>query len=192
MNAFNRLLAVLLALALTAVGGLTLAVAAGWLHPDALLRYPWSHLLAPAYLAEGAEWRWVVAGSVAAMLGGLALFVVELSSLAPRPREIRIRSTESGEVRVSLRSVRELADRLGGEHPSVRGIRTRVRERRGGVEVLGDVSVDPTVPLPHIAEELQSAIRQGVERFLGLSVTEVRLTARLGPVLAAGRSTRVQ
>jgi len=193
MNVFNRLLVSLLALAAIALAALVLAIALGWVRPDEVLRAPWSHALEPARLAAGADSRWLV--GVCAVLVPLAmgLFVLEWCTLRRRPHLLTVRKSPHGAVTVAMRSVREMADRLGGEHPQVLEIHTRVREQRGALWIAGKVSVAAGEPIPDIAADLQDRIKSGIERSLGRSVAEVRVEAQVGPLSNGhSRAPRVQ
>ncbi len=193
MNFLNRLLVSIGALAVAGIAGLVLGVSAGLLRPEELLRLPWQLLLEPARLAEGADRAWLVALSAGTVPLALALVVLEWGTLRAPQRGITLAKTPGGAVTVGMRSLRELADRLGGEQPGVLEIRTQVREQGHRLHVVGDVSVDPGQPLPALVEALQGRIKDGIERHVGRAVAEVRVHARFGPLDAAGaRAPRVQ
>lgn len=154
-----------------------LAVATGWGLPYFLL-------------ANGLEWLrmspWestVVAGLL--LLLGLLLFI--------RPRERRDRSfrtsSKGGEVRISQEALQEIIERSATELPGVLQVQSGLRERETGLEISVFCQFEQGVLIPQTSGELQTKVKQDVELYTGMIVTEVKVLVRR---LEKARSPRIR
>ncbi|OLN32192.1 alkaline shock response membrane anchor protein AmaP [Desulfosporosinus metallidurans] len=154
-----------------------LAMATGWVLPYILL-------------VQGLEWLkanpWestVVAGLL--LLLGLLLFV--------RPRENADRSfrtsSKGGEVRISQDALREIIARSATALPGVLEVQSSLRERETGLQIMVACQFEQGVLIPKTSEELLAKVKQDVELYTGIIVTEVKVLVRR---LEKTRSARVR
>ncbi|SPF31382.1 conserved exported hypothetical protein [Candidatus Desulfosporosinus infrequens] len=154
-----------------------LAMATGWGLP---------YLLS----VQGLEWfkanPWesaFVAGIL--LLLGLLLFV--------RPREGTDRafltSSKGGEVRISQDALQEIIARSAMVLTGVRQVQSSLRERETGLQIMVSCQFEQGVLIPQMSEELQAKVKQDVELYTGILVTEVKVLVRS---LEKARSARVR
>lgn len=143
-----------------------LAIATGWGLPYFLL-------------AQGLDWLkmnpWestVVAGLL--LLLGLLLFM--------RPREIKERafrtSSKGGDVRISEEALQEIIVRSATALPGVIQVQPRLSERETGLEIITFCQFEQGVLIPQTSGELQAKVKQDVELYTGIMVTEVKVLVR--------------
>jgi len=140
-----------------------LAMATGWGLPYVLL-------------ANGLEWLkanpWesTVVAAVLLLLG-LLLFV--------RPRESSDRSfqtsSKGGNVRISQDALQEIIVRSATALPSVLQIRSKLREREAGLQIMVSCQFEQGERIPQTSEELQAKVKADVELYTGIMVTEVKV-----------------
>lgn len=143
-----------------------LAIATGWGFPYLLL-------------VEGLEWLrmhpWesiVVAGIL--LLLGLLLFI--------RPRESKVHafrtSSKGGEILISQEALKEIIIRGATALPGVIQIQSSLRERETGIEITVSCQLEQGVLIPQTSAELQTKVKQDVELYTGMTVTEVKVLVR--------------
>jgi uncharacterized alkaline shock family protein YloU len=149
------------------VGALWLAaVATGWGLPYLLI-------------VRGLEWLktnpWesiFVAGFL--LLLGLFLFV--------RPRESMERGfltfSKGGEVRISQEALQEIITRSAMVLPGVLQVQSSLKERETGLQIIVSCQFGQDVLIPQMSEELQAKVKQDVELYTGILVTEVKVLVR--------------
>lgn len=140
-----------------------LAMATGWGLPYVLL-------------ANGLEWLkanpWesTVVAAVLLLLG-LLLFV--------RPRESSDRSfqtsSKGGNVRISQDALQEIIVRSATALPGVLQIRSKLREREAGLQIMVSCQFEQGERIPQTSEELQAKVKADVELYTGIMVTEVKV-----------------
>jgi uncharacterized alkaline shock family protein YloU len=86
--------------------------------------------------------------------------------------------------------VRELVDREAGRVVGVMEVRSRVEEDPAGLRILCRVSVDPTLSVPEMTQELQERVKAVVEHHLGRPVAEVSVDAQAAPLVSNRRAGR--
>lgn len=154
-----------------------LAIATGWGLPYFLL-------------VQGLDWLktnpWestVVAGLL--LLLGLLLFM--------RPRESTDRafrtSSKGGDVRISQEALQEIIVRSATALPGVIQVQSSLRERETGLEIIVFCQFEQGVLIPQTSGELQTKVKQDVELYTGITVTEVKVLVRR---LEKVRSARVR
>ena len=140
-----------------------LAMATGWGLPYLLL-------------AQGLEWLKVnpwesLVVAVALLLLGLVLFML--------PREVSDRSfgtsSKGGNVRISQDALREIIARSAMALPGVLQVKSKLKDRKDGLEILVSCQFEQDERIPQTAEELQAKIREDVELYTGIKVTEVKV-----------------
>jgi uncharacterized alkaline shock family protein YloU len=157
------MLAYALGLILILVALWILAMATGWGLPYILL-------------ANGLEWLranpWestVVAAAL--LLLGLLLFV--------RPRESTDRSfqtsSKGGNVRISQDALQEIIARSATALPGVLQVKSNLREREAGLQIMVSCQFEQGELIPQRSEELQTKVKADVELYTGIMVTEVKV-----------------
>jgi uncharacterized alkaline shock family protein YloU len=176
INAFNRILLLVLgALALVA-GVIALLVVTQVIHPadvspGGFLKDFWQEI---ANLSGGSAITAVII-SILVALAGLALIVVEL---LPPPREAPtyvVRKDGLGTVTVARKSVRQVAQYEASQIAGVREVRSEVRNGADGIHIIAHASLAPDTVAPAVGEQLQVNIKEAVQRHLGLPVAEVQV-----------------
>lgn len=154
-----------------------LAIATGWGLPYFLL-------------AQGLNWLrvnpWesiIVAGAL--ILLGLLLFI------RPRTnREYSFRTSfKGGDVRISHDALQEIIERSAMALPGVLQVKTNLRQREAGLEILVLCQFEQGVLIPQISGEILKKVKEDVELYTGISVAEVKVLVRR---LEKVRSVRVR
>ncbi len=181
MNLFNRLVVVLLDLALIAASVLT-AVAtfpAGnrWLARELpglarLLE------LVPTYAPERYS---VLVGAVAVALVGLLVLALELRSQRHEER-LQLSADRTGSVEILIDSIRRLADHVAQRVPSVRESSSLILPTPKGLRVRCRVAVDPTANVPELAQEVRAKIGEAIEQHLGSHVAGISVLTQITPI----------
>ncbi|TGE34232.1 alkaline shock response membrane anchor protein AmaP [Desulfosporosinus sp. Sb-LF] len=153
-----------------------LAMATGWGLPYVLL-------------AQGLEWLkanpWESTMVAALLLAlGLLLFV--------RPREGTDRairtSSNGGDVLISMDALQEIIARSATELKGVLQIQSSLRECESGLQITVSCQLEQGVLIPQTSADLQKKVKQDVELYTGITVTEVRvLVRRLDKARSTGR-----
>ncbi|MDR3541860.1 MAG: alkaline shock response membrane anchor protein AmaP [Desulfosporosinus sp.] len=154
-----------------------LAMATGWGLPYLLI-------------VQGTEWLKInpwesVFVAVLLLLLGLLLFV--------RPRERMDRafltSSKGGEVRISQDALQEIIARSAKVLTGVLQVQSSLRERESGLQIMVSCQFEQDVLIPQMSAELQAKVKQDVELYTGILVTEVKVLVRS---LEKTRSARVR
>ena len=130
-------------------------------------------------LTHGLEWLkmnpWesiVVAGFL--LLFGLLLFIRPRESMAHAFRT----SSKEGEVRISQDALQEIIARSAMVLPGVRQVHSSLSEREKGLQIMVSCQFEQGVLIPQMSEELQAKVKQDVELYTGIMVTEVKVLVR--------------
>ncbi len=185
MNLFNRAVVSLLALVLLVASAVVLLVALGVVRPEQLPLGPWiQDGLAVLARRERPEWQWAIGIGLGLLTLSLLVLFLEL-----RPRReaapLTIKQNGAGRVTVARDGVRELATREASRVTGVMEARSHVEERADGLEILCQLSVDPTASVPQLSQEVQERTKAAIEHHLGRRVTKVSVRTQLAPL--AGR-----
>lgn len=174
MNTFNRILGVLLALAVMVPAVCVFLVAVNAIGPEQLGPF------GPSVSAFG-QMRptAVAAGAAVAFLLGLLLLIAELTTLGDRRKRVVVKDDEMGKVSVSVDGIEELVSREARRVGGVREVRSRVDQNKNGLQIVEFVSVAPEASVPDLSRELQERTRNVVEHYVGRPVSEVSVDARL-------------
>jgi hypothetical protein len=189
MNVVNRILLILLALAVVVAAIAVLLVTLGVLTPEQLAPTVWLRdRLLPFTDLDDRNRAWTIGVSIAALLVGLALLLLELK---PPPRQDRLTLVEDALGRVTVRrdSIARLATREATQVPGVLEGRAEVTTRNGRLRIRERLSVDRTAPIPEVTQAVGERVRAAVEHAIGRPVTELRLDTQLEP-LEPGRRVR--
>jgi len=166
MNAFNRVVAVIVLLA--AIVGCTLTLIMPVQVLDAIARQ--ADTLAD--LINRLQWyvRWPLAILAAVILDVFLLMMIVLEVRRPSKKAIRVEKTSGGEVLISVTSI---ADRLQYEIdqlPDILRTRSRLSGKRGGVVVELDVETASGADVPGQAGHIVDVAQRVVEEDMGLKL----------------------
>ena len=180
MNAVNRLLVTLGALASIAVGVLILLVATQTLAADVVPVPILQQQLAGLTGDTGAAlWRDAGIG-IGFIVVGLIILALEARSLtrAASPGMVLVSSESDGVVRMSIDSIAQLAKRTAEGNRDVRSFRCRVRVSPCGLAIHCVAGLRMGADVVAVTNDIQNNIREVVERLTGLQVVDVPVRAR--------------
>ena len=180
MNAFNAFLAILGGTAAIAAGLFILLVVTETVSSGLVPGSVFDSELAAMADETGAA-LWTYAGIVLALIAaGLVALVLEFRHLTrtATPGMLMLSSGAEGTVRLSLDSVRELAERTGQGNRNVRRIRCGVQATGAGVRIWCAVGFRMGTEVPAESSAIQHDVREVVERLVGISVLDVAIRAR--------------
>jgi uncharacterized alkaline shock family protein YloU len=191
MNVFNRVLIVLLALALLVAAGAVLLTTLHVTQPGQLAPNSWfADRLQPFALLDPALSGWTVGISIGLILAALVLLFLELRPEPRPPQRITLREDASGRVTVSLDGIRELVDREARQVAGIERVRSQVSEEPTGLRIQCRVFVDPATSVPDMTQDLQERLKAAVQHHVGLSVTQVSIDAQVAPPVTDRRPRR--
>lgn len=177
MNAFNRLVVILLIL------GLMIGLTVFLIVPKAILNL----------LQEGADNFFLqldrfhdlfllAAGVILALIIDLiGLFVLFLEIRRPRVKAIKVQKVSGGDAVVAVDSIAKRLSYHVDQLADVISVRPKISARGGGVEVELDVEISPEIDIPMKDEEIRQVATQVVEEQMGLKLRKIRPSFRDGP-----------
>lgn len=191
MNFINRFLVLVGAIAVGLIGVYGLLLVSGAVDPEYLdlhKYFPQTETIA----AHRGITLWIDVGiSVALVILGSVLLAAQFAFIKRRSPSatVLLRDDEEGRVRISVESIRELAERTTFGVRSVRAAKSSVRIKSGGLRLACDVTLHMAADLPAVTAQIQDNVHEVVERLTGLNVIDVSIRARYGkerdePVLA--------
>jgi len=171
ISVFNRILAIVVTLAVLAGAVITVGVAIqAW--PPTILMGWFQPQLQLAADAPGASRIAVVALGAIAAVGMLALLLAEILPL----REAVVHTlsvTERGTATIENDSLCLLAERTGETIHGIRDVRCMIQERQGGLKITCHASVALGANLLEINPEMKSKVREALQQLTGLAVARV-------------------
>lgn len=196
MNIFNRLVVILVDLALIIGAVLILLITFGAVQSAQVL---------PGGLGESLAGQWLTSftvmqpnatlvttiSAIAILVVGLLLLVYELRP-APQQRTITIRNDGLGNVTVRTESVRDLILYTVAQIPDVLQVQPHIETTSQGVRVRCRTAVTPDASIPQVGAEMQARIKSAVEQHLGLKVADVAVQAQLEPLAGVNSTRRAQ
>jgi len=174
---FNRVVVILMALAIMGAAIVTILITAGTLGlgnlPDAWLE-PQIQWLADA---SGGMRVLVVAVSV---IVAMLMLTVVLRELAFSRREAHfvVSTQQEGATTVTRESVRSLAEHVGGGIRGVHDVQCVVGEEDNGLTIACRAWVAMGASLPEVSSQLRSDIKRVAEEVTGLSVNSIDVDLR--------------
>ena len=140
-----------------------LAMATGWELPYVILTQGLGWLKAN-------PWESTVVAAVLLLLG-LLLFL--------RPRQGSDQSfqtsSKEGNVRISQDALQEIIARSATELPGVLQVKSNLRVRKTGLEIMISCQFEQGERIPQTSVELQAKVKADVELYTGIRVTEVKV-----------------
>ncbi|WAH39005.1 alkaline shock response membrane anchor protein AmaP [Alicyclobacillus dauci] len=160
MSILDRILLFLLALASLCLGVILALVGANVLGPDTLSMVSASPINIVA----------IVAGVIIVLIGLRFLFY---RIGRPQLADFVAMTGEHGQIRISYDTIRQLANRRGGQVKGSEGLDTRVRPGEDGVIVLVRMQVLPDVDIAATSREVQTVVKEYVEHATSITVEQV-------------------
>ena len=184
MSAFNRVVALIVALVVLAGAVITLLVATGINNPGT---YPWfESQLQRVADATGGSAAAIVAVSVIIALVMIALFILEAIPFR-KPVPLLVSTKEEGTTTISKESVCILAEKAAAAVHGVHDVRCGIGEKVGGLVISCQVSVALGSNIPELSAELKNKVKDSVEQLTGLPVTLVDVETKYGRPVQAKR-----
>lgn len=199
MNIFNRIIVLLLGLALLAFGGITFLLLTGLVTPgngylrDLLTLYTAWRAIA---LLRGATTNVAALVALGLAIIGLVVVILELLPMGRlfRRREGKqyvVRQDAVGQVTLGSSMVRDLVEHVAESVPSVVHAEPTVKDGADGLHIAMRASLAWDADAPAVGQALQERVKESVQSQLGLSVAEVSVTAQTAPVAKAQQRPRV-
>ena len=180
MNAFNGFVVGLVGLLAIVAGVFILLVGTETISVADVPGEAFDQQLAVMASKTGASW-WADMGiAIGLIVSGVVLLTLEFMNVtrAATPEMVLLSSDAEGAVRVSLESIRELAEQTGRGNRDVRRIRCVIRVTAGGLRIRCTVGLRMAADLPGASAKIQKDVREVIERLVGLPVLEVLVRAR--------------
>ena len=192
MNAFNRVVVILLDLLLLFGAVLVLLITFGAVAPAQLLPGAYAETAVGLWLTSFArmpltETLITTAVALVLIVVGLLLLIVELRP-ERRTRSITVREDGLGIVTVRAESVRDLIAYTTAHMPEVLQIQPEIDSTSRGLQIRCRAALSPEANIPQVSTELQSRVKEAVEQHLGMKVANVAVMAQLEPLAAVNRS----
>lgn len=178
MGIFNRLLIVVLALAVLASAVVIFLVAADIVKPSAVAPNGWLQDQLREIDRLGGDRRTAsIASVVAAGVVALVLLILEALSVL-RVERLAVADIGGKDFGIYHDSIKLLVERAGGEIEGVRAVRSALRRTPEGLRISCLAMLDPSVKMPEVGAELQTKVKDAVEGMAGVTVAEVRVKLR--------------
>jgi uncharacterized alkaline shock family protein YloU len=141
-------------------------------------------------------------GTAIAIGVSLLLFLISVRFLLIRSGRRRrrepeaiIRTTDCGDIRISLTTLESLAVRAARGIRGVHDLKTKVHKTEHGIRVAMKMACDPDLDIPVLTETLQTKVKHYVEETSGTNVEEVRVYVEdiaKRPVAQGTRQSRLE
>jgi len=154
-----------------------LAIATGWGLPYDLITQGLNWLRAN-------PWESIIVAGVLLLLG-LLLFIRPRASTDSSFRT----SSKGGAVRISQDALQEIITRSAKALPGVLQVKSILRQREAGLEIIVLCQFEQGVLIPQISGEILTKVKEDVELYTGIIVAEVKVLVRR---LEKVRSARVR
>jgi len=140
------------------------AVMLGWPAPIFLLR--------DIFYPSRPEVFWPL--MVIMIIAGSRLFWASLRK--PGGRHVVLAESALGQIKVSLRAIEDLVEKVAAQIDGVREVNSRLFAVPQGVGIKIRASVTPDVNVPGISAEMQNLVKKRVFEVTGLSVNTIKVT----------------
>lgn len=165
MNLFDRFILTIYSFALIVLSCIMIVATSGWFAPEVFRPYI-DQMLAGTNLAY-------LIVAILFLIVSLRFFFSSFRSRKPKAdRGIRQR-TDLGEINITIPTIQAIAERAARQVKGIRDLKTAVKVLDSGTMISLRVSVDGETPFPELTNQLQSEVKEQVERITGLLITEV-------------------
>lgn len=183
MHAFNRIVVILLALVLIAASIYVLLVAVDALEPESAPGTVFQDQLQTVADATGGERALYIAIPIILALVLVGILTWELTP-GRRPMPFLINSNEGGVTTIDRESVRLLAEKTAATNRGVREVHCETADVQERLSILCYATVAMGTNIPELGKEIQDKIKESVENYTGLPVTNVNVKAKYETVEA--------
>jgi hypothetical protein len=111
----------------------------------------------------------------------IGLLVLYLEIRRPRVKAIKVQKVSGGDAVVEVESIAQRVSYHVDQLADVISVRPAISARGGGVEVELDVEISPQIDIPMKDEEIRQVTSQVVEEQMGLKLRGIRPKFRDGP-----------
>lgn len=177
MNAFNRLVVILLIL------GLMISLTIFLVVPIPILEFlrNGADNLAQTLSGYGALLVLAVGVVLAVIIDAFGTFLLFLEVRRPRVRAIKVQKVTGGDAVVSVASISKRLSYHIDQLADVVSCRPRISARGGGIDIDLEVEISPEIDIPMKDEEIRQVATQVVEEQMGLKMRRIRPSFRDGP-----------
>jgi hypothetical protein len=181
MNIFNRVIMILLLLALIVLTAVVAIAPAQSLNVTASF-FQWAYQNTTAYM-QGSNWAYFAAGRV---IIGAAIVIVSLLLLwlelrRPRRKTIRAQKLEGGEAHIAIDSIAQRLAYNIDKLPDVVKVSPRIIDRSRGVDVDLLLETSPDIDVPMKTEEVMQVTREVIADRMGLKMGKVQVKIKHAP-----------
>lgn len=178
MNAVNRLLVILLALAVIAAAVIVFLVAAEIARPSDVMPGGWvrDQLREIDQLGGGRK-----AASIGAVVAAavVAVFLLILEALPLwRVEKLAVADIGGKGFHIYADSIKQLIEQAGRQTDGVKAVSSELRDTQQGLRISCEATLDSSANMPEAGSELQTRAKAAVESMAGVSVAEVRVKLR--------------
>jgi hypothetical protein len=177
LNAFNRILGIVVLLLVLVASAGTIAVATGLLAVstiDKIYLYPPARqaLTDLAHLHPAMTQAIVVA---AAVIAGIAALLLLLAEVRPprRERSLLLSQDRDGEVKIGYDTLRKVAEEVSLSAQDVNRAHCRVGTRKRELWVRCAVTADPFADADGVGKEVESSVKERLEHTIGKTIKHV-------------------
>ena len=176
MNAFNRVVFVLLVLLLIALLIVTAVV------PFTVLeRLIYTLQQAQDVLQARWPWSYLVFLAVAILVILVALVLLWLEVRPRTKKTLTVRTVGGTQAEVSTTSVQQALQQRVGQLQDVFKVKPTVTGKGGGVDILLELETPPEIDIPAKVDEVSGVARDLVESKMGLRVSKIKVLLKHGP-----------
>lgn len=175
------MLAYVVGLFLVVIAGWMLTIATGW-------KLPYDVLVDGLFWLQSHPWESLILAIFFLLIGLLPFF-------RPRKKPMGVSfntSSKWGEIRVTVEALSDIITRSAHAMPGVRHVQPAIRQREDGLEIILNSQLNPEFVIPEVAEELQTKIKDDVERYSGIKVAEVKVLVRRLETASNAQPARVR
>lgn len=160
-----RLVLFIYNLIMLALAGTIIAVSTGW-------DQPLSYLDRALVSTEGR----ILLGVVGIIIG-FAVLILLVWGLKPDKRSdtIVVNTGLGGEVSISIAAVKAIIMKAVRQVEGIKELRPEVYNSSRGVTIKLHTMINPEQSAPEVAQSLQDAVRENLDKFAGLQVTEIKV-----------------
>ena len=165
MPVIGRLVLLVYNLLILVIAGAVVAVSMGWSAP-----------LAYFNMAVSTPENKMIMGAVGITLGIVALVILVWGARSPaRTDTVLVEKGLSGEVSISIAAIKVIIMKAVKQVEGVKDIKSVVCSTTGGVSVKLNIMINPEHTVPELAQSLQAAVKDNLEKIGGLQVAEIKV-----------------
>jgi uncharacterized alkaline shock family protein YloU len=165
MPVIGRLVLLVYNLLMLIIAGAVITVSLGWVDP--LVYYN---------IAVSTSENMFIMGTVGVIIGVIALAML-VWGLKPSNRTdaVQVDKGMSGEISISIAAIKVIIMKAVKQVEGVKEIRPDVKNTPSGVIIKLHIMINPEHTVPELAQSLQKAVRDDLEKIGGLQVAEIKV-----------------